>query len=181
MRIVGALDVHRKQITFKLLDAETGEVRRGRISPATRASVRRWLAPLAGSGAQFALEATTGWRFVVEEVERAGCVAHLAETAEMAARRGRKRRAKTDAADCDHMLKLLIEGRLPEAWIAPEHILELRARVSCARRWSTSVTSGSSASRRSSTTRACGARSGCARRLGERRSPRRSSRPRGAS
>jgi transposase len=129
MRIVGALDVHRKQITFKLLDMETGEVRRGRITPATRASVRRWLAPLAGSGAHFALEATTGWRFVVEEIERAGCVGHLAETTETAARRGHKRRAKTDAADCDHMLKLLVEERLPEAWIPPEHILELRSRV----------------------------------------------------
>jgi transposase len=129
MRIVGALDVHRKQITFRLLDLATGEVRRGRISPATRASVRQWLLPLAGSGARFALEATTGWRFVVEEVARAGCVAHLAETAETAARRGRKRRAKTDAADCDHMLKLLVEGRLPEAWIAPDHMLELRTRV----------------------------------------------------
>ena len=129
MTIVGALDVHRKQITFKLLDFETGEVRRGRISPVDRASVRGWLLPFAGSGAQFVLEATTGWRFVVEEIERVGCVAHLAEAAETAARRGSKRRAKTDAADCDHMLKLLVEGRLPEAWIAPAHILELRACV----------------------------------------------------
>jgi hypothetical protein len=52
-----------------------------------------------------------------------------AETAETAARRGRKQRAKTCAADCGHVLKLLVEGRMPKAWIAPEHILELRARV----------------------------------------------------
>jgi transposase len=121
--------VHRKQITFKTLDNETGEVRRGRISPVERAGVREWLAQFDATNAQFVLEATTGWRFVVEEIQRAGCVAHLAETAETAARRGRKRRAKTDAADCDHMLALLVEGRLPEAWIAPAHILELRARV----------------------------------------------------
>jgi hypothetical protein len=31
MRILGALDVHRKQITFKLVDTDTGEVGRGRI------------------------------------------------------------------------------------------------------------------------------------------------------
>jgi transposase len=129
MPIVGALDVHRKQITFKTLEPETGEVRRGRISPVERASVRAWLAQFDGTNAHFVLEATTGWRFVVEEIERAGCVAHLAEAAETAARRGRKRRAKTDAADCDHMLRLLVEGRLPEAWIAPQQILELRARV----------------------------------------------------
>ena len=29
MEIVVALDVHRKQITYKTLDRETGEVRRG--------------------------------------------------------------------------------------------------------------------------------------------------------
>ena len=38
MAIVVALDVHRKQITYKTLDRETGEVERGRIAPAARAS-----------------------------------------------------------------------------------------------------------------------------------------------
>jgi hypothetical protein len=65
MRIVGALDVHRKQIAFKTLDSETGEVRCERISPATRGSVREWLVPCVGSGAEFVSEAT-GWRLVVE-------------------------------------------------------------------------------------------------------------------
>ena len=41
MGIVVALDVHRKQITYKALDRDTGEVRRGRIAPAARADVRR--------------------------------------------------------------------------------------------------------------------------------------------
>jgi ferric-dicitrate binding protein FerR (iron transport regulator) len=43
MGIVVALDVHRNQITYKALDQETGELRRGRISPAARAEVRAWL------------------------------------------------------------------------------------------------------------------------------------------
>ena len=51
-------------------------------------------------GAEFAVEGTTGWRFLVEEIERAGQRAHLADPAQTAARRGRKRRAKTDNADC---------------------------------------------------------------------------------
>ena len=34
MRMVVALDVHRKQITYKSLGLESGEVKRGRISPA---------------------------------------------------------------------------------------------------------------------------------------------------
>src|SRR5438552_14239397 len=129
MGIVVALDVHRSQITYKALDRETGELRRGRIAPATRAEVRGWLGQFAGHAVEFAVEGTTGWRFVVEEIERAGHRAHLADPAETAARRGRKRRAKTDRADCDLMLKLLLAAELPESWIPPAHILELRTRV----------------------------------------------------
>src|SRR5437016_5002099 len=36
MPIVGGLDIHRKQITFDYLDADTGQVRRGQISPEDR-------------------------------------------------------------------------------------------------------------------------------------------------
>jgi transposase len=129
MGIVVALDVHRNQITYKLLDRDTGELRRGRLAPAARVDVRAWLAQFVGHEVEFALEGTTGWRFVVEEIERAGYRAHLADPAETAAKRGRKRRAKTDNADCDLQLQLLLAGELPESWIPPTHILELRARV----------------------------------------------------
>ena len=129
MGIVVALDVHRNQITYKALDRETGELRRGRIAPATRAEVRAWLTQFADHAAEVAVEGTTGWRFVVEEVERAGHRAHLADPAETAARRGRKRRAKTDDADCDLQLRLLLAGELPESWIPPAQILELRTLV----------------------------------------------------
>ena len=43
MDIVGAFDVHRKQITFDYMEMETGEVHRGKIRPATRESLREWL------------------------------------------------------------------------------------------------------------------------------------------
>jgi transposase len=129
MGIVVALDVHRNQITYKALDRETGELRRGRIAPAARAEVRAWLGQFAGCQVEFALEGSTGWRFVAEEIERAGHTAHLADPAETAARRGRKRRAKTDNADCDLQLRLLLGGELPESWIPPAHILELRTLV----------------------------------------------------
>jgi transposase len=103
---------------------------RGRVSPAARESVREWLARFDGvDDVHFALEGTTGWRFVVEEVERAGHRAHLADPAETAAKRGRKRRAKTDRADRDLLLKLLSGRELPESWIPPAQILELRTRV----------------------------------------------------
>ena len=75
------------------------------------------------------MEATTGWRFVVEELERVGAEVHLAEPAEAAALKGKKKRAKTDWADARHLRELLLIGRLPESWIPPAHILDLRARV----------------------------------------------------
>jgi transposase len=97
MRIVGGLDVHRRQITFDYLDERSGQCRRGRIAPADRMLLRRWLATNATERpAAFAVEACTGWRFVVEELQRAGIEAHLAEPADTAAARGPKRRAKTD-------------------------------------------------------------------------------------
>jgi transposase len=130
MRIVCTLDAHRSQITYLTLDVGSGEVSRGRISPATRQSVRAWLAQFDGvDDLHFALEGTTGWRFVVEEIERAGHRAHLADPAETAARRGRKRRAKTDRTDCELQLRLLLAAELPESWIPPAQILELRTRV----------------------------------------------------
>jgi transposase len=129
MKIVVALDVHRSQITFKALDRESGELRRGRIAPATRAELRAWLSQFVDHQAEFAVEGTTGWRFVVEEIARAGHRAHLADPAETAARRGRKRRAKTDNADCDLQLRLLLTNELPESWIPPTHMLELRTLV----------------------------------------------------
>ena len=44
-------------------------------------------------------------------------------------RKGSKRRAKTDRGDARHLRELLMTGRLPESYIAPEHLLDLRARV----------------------------------------------------
>src|SRR5215213_4620990 len=93
MRIVGGLDVHRRQITFDYLDERSGQCRRGRIAPADRLLLRRWLeANVSGAPAAFAVEACTGWRFVVEELQRAEVEAHLAEPADTAAARGPKRR-----------------------------------------------------------------------------------------
>jgi len=129
MPIIGALDVHRKQITFKWLNTETGETNRGRIVPALRKTVREFFVPFKGLDAHFALEATTGWRFIAEEISRAGLRAHLAEPADTAALRGSKRRAKTDRRDCDHMMDLLLTGRLPESWLPPEHVVEMRTLV----------------------------------------------------
>jgi transposase len=121
--IIAGFDVHLRQITFDCLDSVTGEVIRGRIA-ATPAAVEEWVGQFPGREV-----ACTGWLFVARALERAGAVAHLAETVETRALRGRKRRAKTDRQDALWLRELLAEGRLPEAWIAPEHIRQWRSRL----------------------------------------------------
>jgi transposase len=128
MAIVAGFDVHRNQITFDAIDTETGELSRGRID-STRVAVRSWVERFPGRRVDVAVEACTGWLFVCEELARAGAVPHLGEPAEVSARRGRKRRAKTDRADALHLRQLLAEGRLPEAWLPPAHVRAWRTRT----------------------------------------------------
>src|SRR4051812_9464794 len=123
------LDQHRAQITADWLDTETGEVKRARVAPADRVGVRRFLERFRGQELEVALEATTGWRLVLEELRRIDAGVHLAEPAETAGLRGPKKRAKGDRADARHLRELLMVKRLPESWIAPDHLLDLRARV----------------------------------------------------
>ena len=129
MTIVMGFDQHREQITWDALDSSTGELRRGRIRPAERETFRHFLRRFEGERIEAALEATTGWRFMVEELRAAGAEVQLAEPAETKMLRGPKRRAKTDRADATHLRDLLQQGRVPESWIPPEQILELRSLV----------------------------------------------------
>ena len=73
-------------------------------------------------------------RFVARaylELQRAGITAHLAEPADTSALRGPKRHAKTDKQDARHLRQLLAAGRLPQSWIPPAHVLEVRTQVRC--------------------------------------------------
>jgi transposase len=131
MGIIGGLDVHRSQITYDWIDSASGQRQRGQLAPATREHLRRWLGQFAGQQAAFAVEGCTGWRFVAEELGAAGLTAHLAEPADTSTLRGPKRRAKTDRLDARHLRELLAAGRLPESWIPPTHVLEVRTLVRC--------------------------------------------------
>ena len=128
MPIIGGLDIHRKQLTFDCLDTVAGQVVRGQVAPADREHLRAWLARFSGrDDVAFAFEGCTGWRYVAEEMAAAGIEAHLAEPADTAFARGRKRHAKTDKTDSRHLRQLLAEGRLPECWDPPAQVLESRA------------------------------------------------------
>src|ERR1700739_4842809 len=126
MTIVGGFDVHRQQITFDYVDND-GLVRWGQIRPATRKTLRAWLAGhCAAGGGEVALEGCSGWGHGTEELGAAGVNVHLGDPAEIAVARGPKKRAKTDRADARLLRTLVLEGRFPESWIPPAHVLEIR-------------------------------------------------------
>ncbi|HEY5184871.1 MAG TPA: transposase, partial [Actinomycetes bacterium] len=82
----------------------------------------------AGRGVPVAIEATCGWYWAVDALQAAGCQVHLAHPYGMTAMRKRKR-VKTDAKDAYELANLLRLGSLPEAYIAPPELRELRELV----------------------------------------------------
>jgi transposase len=82
----------------------------------------------AGRGVPVAIEATYGWYWAVDALQGAGCQVHLAHPYGMTAMRKRKR-VKTDAKDAYELANLLRLGSLPEAYIAPRGLRELRELV----------------------------------------------------
>src|SRR4051812_29452255 len=85
--------LHRAQITYDALN--TASVRRpehrerGGGDRPDRATLRTFLRRWAGEDVAAAVETTTDWRFVVEELQRASATVQLAEPADTTAARGR--------------------------------------------------------------------------------------------
>ncbi len=82
----------------------------------------------AGRGAPVAVEATYGWYWAVEALAAARFEVHLAHPYGLKALRKRKR-VKNDANDAYELANLLRLGSLPEAYIAPPALRELRELV----------------------------------------------------
>ncbi|MFI5100882.1 MAG: hypothetical protein ACHQE5_10305 [Actinomycetes bacterium] len=131
MTILGGLDIHRAQLTYDLVEWETGELHGGRIAPANRAQLRVWLMQFHGTPeVTFALESCTGWRYVVEELARAGVSAHVAELAETTALLGRKSRAKTDrAADLPDAARYAVNTGMRQIERLTAEMVRLRQRI----------------------------------------------------
>ena len=127
MPIVGGMDIHRKQITSTCRPGDRGGGMRP-DRPGRPAALRAWLERFEGiPDAAFAFEACTGWRYVAAELARAGVQAHLAEPAGHRGGPRPQEAGHTDRAASRLMRDLLLQGRLPECWIPPEHVLECRA------------------------------------------------------
>ena len=103
---------------------DSGEVVEERFS-ADRENLARWAEEWRGRVVAFAIEATTGWRWVWRELVSFGFDVRLAEPVHARGLLGRRRSAKTARLDAC-LACLLAKEMLPESWIPPEEIQRLR-------------------------------------------------------
>src|SRR6266704_2679746 len=80
----------------------------------------------AGTAPAVVIEATYGWYWAVDLLQDLGAAVHLASPKSL---NWGERRVKNDVADATELADMLRLGRLPEAWIAPPALRELRELV----------------------------------------------------
>jgi transposase len=120
MHSVG-IDLHRKRSHIAVIDEEGEQLLSRRIlnDPQT------FLALLEGVGeCRVALEATYGWEWLADVLQDAGYELHLAHP--MRTKAIASARVKTDAVDARTLAHLLRADLLPEAYIAPRELRDLR-------------------------------------------------------
>ncbi len=78
-------------------------------------------------GVDVVLEATYGWYWAADLLEESGATVHLAHP--LGIKMFEHQRVKNDRRDAANLADLLRMGRLPEAWIAPRELRELRELV----------------------------------------------------
>ena len=120
-QVVG-VDLHRRRSVI-VRQSESGErlgVRRMVNDPAElMAEVSK-----AGPSPRVVLEATYGWYWAADALAEVGAEVHLAHP--LGVKGFTYRRVKNDVRDASDLADLLRLGRLPESWIAPPAVRELR-------------------------------------------------------
>jgi transposase len=121
MNSVG-IDLHRKRSHVAVLDEHGTELLSRRIvnDPQTFLEL---LAEIDGES-RIALEATYGWEWLADLLQEAGYELHLAHP--LRTKAIASARVKNDAVDAGTLAHLLRTGLLPEAYIAPRELRELR-------------------------------------------------------
>ena len=121
-RQVVGMDLHRRRSVLVRMTEDGRKLETVRItnSPGElRAVIAR-----AGESPRVVIEATYGWYWAADVLEAAGAEVHLAHP--LGVKAFAYRRVKNDERDASDLADLLRMGRLPEAWIAPAEIRELR-------------------------------------------------------
>jgi transposase len=117
------IDLHRKRSHVAVID-EQGELTLSRRIVNDRDTFLELLGDPQDGDTHVALEATYGWEWLAELLEEAGYDLHLAHP--LRTRAIAAARVKTDAIDAKTLAHLLRTGFLPEAYIAPRDLRDLR-------------------------------------------------------
>jgi transposase len=121
-RQVVGIDLHRRRSVLVRMSEDGRRLGMARISNSP-AELRREIAR-AGKSPKVVLEATYGWYWAADTLAEAGAEVHLAHP--LGVKAFTYRRVKNDERDAADLADLLRMGRLPEAWIAPAEVRELR-------------------------------------------------------
>ena len=123
-RYVG-IDLHRRRSVVVILDENGSRVSSRRIEN----SLLNLSAAVAEAGPdpEVVLEATWGWYWAADVLQDMGCRVHLAHP--LGVKGFENRRVKNDEKDATLLADLLRMGSLPESWIAPRSLRELRELV----------------------------------------------------
>ena len=115
------IDLHRRRSQVAIID-EHGELTLQKRIATGREPITELLGD--PDSTHVALEATYGWEWLAELLEDAGFDVHLAHP--LRTRAIAAARVKTDAVDARTLAHLLRTGMLPEAYIAPPELRDLR-------------------------------------------------------
>ena len=121
-RQVVGMDLHRRRSVLVRMTEDGRKLETVRIENSPQA-LRAVLAR-AGKNPRVVAGATYGWYWAVDVPGEAGAEVHLAHP--LGVKAFTYRRVKDDERDAADLADLLRMGRLPEAWIAPPEIRELR-------------------------------------------------------
>lgn len=118
-------DVHKEYSVFRILEG------RGPIGPAIRVrhekgELERFLQTLPPQS-PVAVEACGCWMWMTTLLEKAGLQPHLADPFKV--KRMTPGSTRTDATDAAALATLLASGTLPEVWLAPPQVRDLRSLV----------------------------------------------------
>ncbi|MEV6601472.1 IS110 family transposase [Actinoplanes sp. NPDC051346] len=119
------IDLHRRRSVIVRMDSDGQRLDTVRVdndAMALAAQVAK-----AGEHPQVVLEATYGWYWAADVLAEAGAEVHLAHP--LGVKGFAYRRVKNDVRDAADLADLLRMGRLPEGWIAPPAVRELREMV----------------------------------------------------
>ena len=121
-RQVVGMDLHRRRSVLVRMTEDGRRLGTARITNSP-AELRRAIAG-AGKNPRVVLEAAYGWYWAADVLQAAGAEVHLAHP--LGVKAFTYRRVKNDEKDAADLADLPRMGRLPEAWIAPVEIRELR-------------------------------------------------------